>query len=408
MKTQPQRVAIAAIVLALLAGAVAWWWSLVPIRTEVPVAVPAASVGVQPGKAHPSATRAQLRTGQSQAVEQCGKAMTAALRAHAVSLKQRQDAQSQLAYALTAAFTVFGEIEQAGPGQMDGEAIERRFKEQRAESQAAFARARALAPDNPDILWLAAIQCGVDDTCQGVRQQLLEAEPDNAAAWLYEMSWARMRNDTAGAERAFRRVADAPRFDRHTGASQFAILESFSRVSMPVECEAEDVQAELQRLFGQGKVEATDFVLVVASSLAGMEVPAYMPIREHCAQGEVSGTDKARRSACGRVLEKMAGSDVMIDQAIALGMLVELAGDGDDAVRWRERYRNHHWLRSHMGKPALRALTAEDYAFDESGAMQRALEAKGLWPAPPGWLPDDEHARSLILTGRPPAETKRK
>ena len=60
-----------------------------------------------------------------------------------------------------------------------------------------------------------------------------------------------------------------------------------------------------------------------------------------------------------------------------------------------------------MGKPVFQGLTMEDYAFDEMGAMQRALEAQGLWPAPAGWLPRDERARSLIQTGRPPPDPRR-
>ena len=334
--------------------------------------------------------------------------MNAALHAHAASLKQRQDAQSQLGYALAAPFKVFGELAQTGVRDIDAEAVKRRFEQRRAESLQAFARARALAPDNPDVPWLAAIQCGVDEACRGVREDLLAAEPDNAAAWLREMAWARMRNDKAGVERAFQRAADAPRYDRHAGASQLAILQSFSMVRMPAECEAEGVQAELQNLFpGQAKVGAADFVLVIATSLAGIEAPAYMDIREHCSLVAGSGLDAKRRKTCGRVLESMAGSDSMLDQAIALGLLVELAGDGDDAARWRERYREFQWLRSHMGKPVLQGLTMEDYAFDEMGAMQRALEAQGMWPAPAGWLPDNERARSLIQTGRPPPEPRR-
>ena len=332
--------------------------------------------------------------------------MMAALRTRAASLKQRQDAQSQLGYALTAPLTMYWEIAQAGE-QDDAEAVQRRFDRQRIETQKAFARARELAPDNADIRWLAAIQCGVDEACQGVRQELLEAEPDNAAAWLREMAWARMRNDNAAVDRAFQRASEAPRYDRHAGASQLAILESFSTVAMPAECEAQNVQSELRNRFpGEGDVGAADFLLTFANSLAGIEAPAYMDIRRHCSPGSASRLDVGRRAACGNVLEKMAGSDGMLDQSIALSMLVELAGDGDDAMRWRERYRNHKWLFAHMGKPVFKGLTMEDYAFDEMGAMQRALEAKGLWPAPPDWLPENKHDRSLILTGRPPEGKK--
>lgn len=407
MKTPPSRIAAAVLAVLALAGASVWWWQARPmtvLQDRSELVVPALP---QSGAGTPSGSRQAARSGHRRTAEQCGIAMMAALRAHAASLKQRQDAQSQLSYALAAPFTVFGDLAEAGERDADAEAVKRRFEQQRAESQQAFSRARAFAPENSDILWLAAIQCGAgadaEQTCKRVREDLLDAEPDNAAAWLREMAWARMRNDKAGVERAFLRAADASRYDRHAGASQLAILQAFSTLSMPAECEAAEVQAELQQLFpGEGKVGAADFVLLIAGSLAAMESPAYMPIREHCGSAAGSELDQNRRAACGRVLEKMAGSDSMLDQAIALGLLVELAGDGDDAARWRERYREHQWLYSHMGKPVFQDLTIEDYAFDELGAMQRALEARDMWPPPPGWLPADERARSLILTGRPP------
>jgi hypothetical protein len=101
----------------------------------------------------------------------------------------------------------------------------------------------------------------------------------------------------------------------------------------------------------------------------------------------------------------MADGDTLIEQSIALPMLVQLAGDGDDAMRWRERYRNNKWLIANLGKPVFKGLTMEDYTFDEASAMQRALEAANRWPPPADWLPQDERARSLILTGRPPPPT---
>ena len=411
MKTSPNRIAAAAFVLLMLAMAGTWWMSPAgkASRTDdASQAVAARDVARSGSAARMRSPTSASPSQPSEATEQCGKALNAALHAHAASLEHRRDAQSQLGYALAAPFTVFAELAKTGEREMDVDAVKRRFEEQRVASQQAFARARALAPDNPDIPWLAAIQCGVEVSCQGVREELLAAEPDNAAAWLREMAWARMRNDQAGVERAFQRAAEASRYDRHAGASQLAILDALSAVAMPAECKAGNVQAELRKLFpGEGAVGVADFVLVVANSLAGIEAPAYTDIRERCSSGNASGLDAGRRAACGKVLEKLAASDSMLDQAIALGLLVELAGDGDDAARWRERYREHYWLRAHMGKPVLRQLTSEDYAFDELGAMQRALEAAGLWPPPAGWLPDDKHARSLIQTGRKPPESRR-
>ena len=51
-------------------------------------------------------------------------------------------------------------------------------------------------------------------------------------------------------------------------------------------------------------------------------------------------------------------------------------------------------------------MQPEDYSLEEVNALQAVLEATGRWPPPPDWLPSDEHERSLILTGHPPAKKK--
>ena len=61
------------------------------------------------------------------------------------------------------------------------------------------------------------------------------------------------------------------------------------------------------------------------------------------------------------------------------------------------------WMQEAGADPGVQSLLrGEDYMLDEMTGMQEALRAQDHWPPPADWLPADERARSLILTGRPP------
>ncbi len=104
----------------------------------------------------------------------------------------------------------------------------------------------------------------------------------------------------------------------------------------------------------------------------------------------------------------MADGETLIELAVSLDAMVRLTADAPDAAQWRERYRQNRWLVQQQSDIAFHALLRpEDYADGEVPALQAMLEAVDRWPPPADWLPEDEDSRSLILTGRPPAEKKR-
>lgn len=74
-----------------------------------------------------------------------------------------------------------------------------------------------------------------------------------------------------------------------------------------------------------------------------------------------------------------------------------------EAAQWRERYRQHRWLMEQRDV-ALDFDMSKAYARmteGEARTHQAELQRQGRWPPPADWLPKDENARSLILTGRP-------
>lgn len=334
--------------------------------------------------------------------------MTKVLREHAARLKGSGNAQAELAYALTTPLAMF-----SGPGSWHPQTsspaeLDEWLARQRHEAQQALVRAHALAPDRSDILWLAATQCGGGEQCRDLQQVMLEVEADNAAAWLHAMAWESQRGDQAAAERAFRQAALATRYDRHQGAGHLALLEAYAAVEMPVECEAPGVQAELRKLFpGRGKVGAADLVGMIAVMATALQSPGFRDLTRRCSERDGAGVDAARRKGCAHILAQMAEAPTLIEQGMALSLLIELAGEGPASAGLRERYRNHHWLLAQQGS-GMDSLRIEDMVIDEVGAMQSVLRAQGRWPAPPGWLPEDPTTRSLILTGRLPDSRSRR
>lgn len=405
MKTPPNRVAVVALVLLVLACIGVWWWTRADGVGQDPNGTGAASAdGREPkiGALDPQAVTpiARAKPGAtSKAVEQCGKEIMGAIRERTRQLAVRDDAPSQLAFGLMAQFATEEDqmkVAIADPGKW--------MKQQRQVTQRALGRARELAPAHADAAWLAAQHCFDGEECRGVQQALLDSEPDNMAAWLAAMSWARARSDDVSLGQAFVRAAKATHYDTHRGATFQAVTEAYAGLSTPPVCREPSVQAAMRKeMPGMRNFDAMAFVEM--SALAGESAQAVHAgaLGTMCSADQGAPMSPTRRRDCISIYTAMAGGGTLAEESLATSNLVRLTRDSAEGEAWRERYRNQQWLWSQVGDRAIWAeLQVEDYVFGEAEALQQVLRADGRWPAPAGWLPQDERARSLILTGRPP------
>ena len=406
MKTRPKRIAVAAIVLLLITTG-AWWWqrhsTVAPAVSSGSPAIDTpvvAEVMPRPGRAAPA--------GMPEAADAypCGIAIRDAFNVRANQLGQRDDARSQLAYAL--ALPVDTSLDLTG---MDGVGVRRVFEERFANAQRALTRAAELAPEAPGVLFLAATACnGGDNTCRAVREALVEAEPENLAVWLYEMGWARMRNDREAGERAFEHAAKATRFDTYADATMHALVEAYGGMPTPVECSSPAAKAAMRRATERDQdFSMLDQAMMLAGASRAATLPAYFELRLRCEPRAGVDLGVATREGCRNILTKLADGDGWAARIIAVGTLVQLSADDPDAAVWRERYRQDRWIYAQQAQGDIeRRMKPEDYVLDEGRSLQAALKASGRWPPPADWLPDDESSRSLILTGRPPPPKKPK
>ena len=392
---------VAALILGIaLVALLLWRWSGAGTEAETPKRMPPSGAA--------SAQALTMEIGNTSAASRerggsrCERALMHAFNDRSRVLGRRPDAASQLAYALAVPFDQVPDIDRMQPSE-----LQRIMARRQLQADQALLRAAALAPEQPGVLFLAAAQCGAGAACRGVQQALLAAEPDNMAAWLMEMGWARLRDDQEGGRIAFEQAAQATRYDTHADTRLQVMVDAYGDSPLPAECSSKQEQAAMRRETGmRHDFGVLDQALLLAN--ASRALPAYIDISRQCVPQTSEAVAEPRRAACRKILARMADGDTLIEQSIALGAMVQLLADAPEASAWRQRYREHHWMLAQMADTSVHSMMRmEDYALEEVRAYRALLEAAGRWPPPIDWLPADEHARSLFQTGRPPPKPPR-
>jgi hypothetical protein len=400
MRTSPNRIAVVALALLVLAGAGAFWWLRPAGGAGASVAHAAPAVASDAVRPLPQVVQAPFAQATGSLADACSDAMRAAFNARALELRDSKEARSQVAYALAVPF---------GPPAKGAtqEELQEMMMQRQVEARRAFLRAAELAPRDPDVLWLAATQCGYGEECRAVQAALTAAEPDNMAVWQWEMAWAQRRKDPEASARAFEAAAAATRLDAHVGASHEAMLDAYGDLPMPEACSSAAARAAMRAAIGVGReLSMVDWVLILGS--VGMQIQPIGTLRQNCLPAAVEAAGKKRRANCNAILARLAHRGSLVERAVAMDVMVQLSAGSSDAAHWRERYREHRWLMEQMADPAVQSLLQpEDHSLEEANSIRAVLEASDRWPPPADWLPRDERARSLILTGRPPPESRR-
>ena len=267
--------------------------------------------------------------------------------------------------------------------------------------QAILDRARALAPDDPHLALIAAIDCGRGECDRAAAiDELLRLQPDNALGALLALNAALDAGDTAAIERWLARAAAAGHYDLGYTRTARDYAWAFGNVPAP-HIAAEIVQRTVASwgLEVDAATSSDDLVTSNAMSVAlAHALPSMVGLSDLCSARRVSS---ARLAKCHRIWRHMAGSDTAIAQAFALPQLVQLTGGAAGRRHWQERLRHFSWLMQEGSRVADIQAVRDHLLLGELQAWERTLQRRGL-AMPAGWLPDYPRYRSLILTGRPP------
>jgi hypothetical protein len=197
-------------------------------------------------------------------------------------------------------------------------------------------RASDLAPENAAIGWLHLQLCATAPVCDSrdAATVLRWVDPDNAAAWLAELSTAQKDRDTIEVERVLADMAHGTRFDLYYNQIMVMMFDALN-----------GVRRELP-----GGVMASDTARLTAlAGVANAEIiPAFSPLIDACREAR-AGSE--RREDCMRLSKIMQRGDTVIVQMVGFGIERRLIpADSKEARSLAERKHLLEWRLSAASK----------------------------------------------------------
>jgi hypothetical protein len=266
-----------------------------------------------------------------------------------------------------------------------------------------FRVARQRWPDDLELSWLGLGHCGKGCDHDAEVRHLLSIDPDNAAAWMAAMSAARSDHDEAGFAQALQRAASAKIYDSRMGVVFLHARTMLARVPVPDSCLTPQSLADLRRDVGREPTNDDRIDIMAFALESAFATTGFQGLSKCAARPGMPPLPEAQRRQCIALLSRVAKEgDTLLEQQAATSWLLGLETDPARLAQLRERYRQLRWLQTvSFGKPLPEHYATRVWSQGEVDTMQGIAIERGLWPPPPGWLPDDPRARALIL-GEPP------
>jgi hypothetical protein len=199
-----------------------------------------------------------------------------------------------------------------------------------------IARASDLAPENAAIGWLHLQLCATAPSCDSrdAAFVLRWVDPENAAAWLSQLSTAHRDKDTIEVERVLADMARATRFDLYYNQIMVMMFDALSgaRRELPSGVVASDT-AKLATLAGVATAEI---------------IPAFSPLIDSCRE---AAPKSERREDCLKLAKVMQKGDTVIVQMVGFGIERRLIpADSKEAKSLAERKHLLEWRLSAASK----------------------------------------------------------
>jgi len=168
-----------------------------------------------------------------------------------------------------------------------------------------IARASDLAPENAAIGWLHLQLCANTPACDSrdAAFVLRWVDPDNAAAWLAQLSTAHKDKDTIEMDRVLGDMARAARFDLYYNPIMVMMFDALSGV---------------RRELPGGVLTSDTAKLVTLAGIATAEIiPAFSPLIDSCRE---AAAKSERREDCLKLAKVMQKGDTVIVQMVGFGI----------------------------------------------------------------------------------------
>jgi hypothetical protein len=197
-------------------------------------------------------------------------------------------------------------------------------------------RASDLAPENAAIGWLHLQLCATAPSCNSRDPAfvLRWVDPDNAAAWLAQLSTAHKDKDAVEVERVLGDMARATRFDLYYNQILVMMFDALHSV---------------RRELPSGVLASDSAKLATLAGIATAEIiPAFSPLIDACRE---AAPKSERREACLKLAKVMQKGDTVIVQMVGFGIERRLIpADSKEAKSLAERKRLLEWRLSAANK----------------------------------------------------------
>ena len=264
-----------------------------------------------------------------------------------------------------------------------------------------YQAARQRWPTDVELAWLAFDQCGTDCDHDAEIRHLLSVDPDNAAAWMVAMADAQQKHDEAGFAYALQRAANAKIYDSRMGVVFLHMRSQLARVPVPDTCRTPQELAAMRQNVGREPTDDDLRDLMAQGIEIAIAMPAFSGLS--ACSSRAGSLSNAQHQQCLGLLARVAQGDTLVEQGIALSVLLKIETNPSRLAQWRERYRQLQWLKSAtFGKTIPEHYATRMWSQGEVATMQAIAMQRGLWPPPPDWLPADPRMRALITGADPP------
>ena len=207
----------------------------------------------------------------------------------------------------------------------------------RDKADAAFAR--ALQSGDRWALWTAIERCPARTAVcaqDASLARLRQSDADNGAVWLAEMEAAQRKRDPVRARSALARLAQATRFDSHTGDFMRALLLAFDRKPVP---------AQLAIGSGWYHLTPSSSAIILARELADgyYEYPALKLLPDSCRARDTQA-DAQLAADCHAAGKLMSEDGSLLQKMVGYRVWLRSATDGErDQVRQSIRDGSWRW-----------------------------------------------------------------
>lgn len=258
----------------------------------------------------------------------------------------------------------------------------------------------AQSPDDPDIAWIEAMDCGfLEVACdsENAITRLKRLEPKNLAVYLLAFDRADKAGDKAQQKNELLAMANSGYSDIHYFSTAELYYEALRGWHPPLPLSAADIYGDD---IDQKPIADAELRKIVAAGISmAMGLPPINQLSTHCKSGKLPADELL---ACQKIASLMVRDKTLLMHSIGLRIGAAVFKQEPEATHWRRALRTYFWQLSGDHPNRGKQYSEREYFnvwpnIDELAQQKQRLLHKGIPLTPPDtWMPESEEIRKLL------------